>query len=70
LSHTGRRLTDPVLAALRAPGDLQVDFRQDELPDVAAQPRWALRFADALNCVPRLRASAAGRCIDFWEERH
>jgi len=77
-SYLDRRLTDPVLAALRRPGDvivgdnepydldpavdystpfhalsrglrhLQVEFRQDELPDAAAQRRWAERFAQAL----------------------
>lgn len=77
-SHTDRRLTDPVLAALRAPGDipvgdnepycidptvdysipchalsrgllhLQVEFRQDEVADAAAQHYWARRFAEAL----------------------
>ena len=77
-SDTDRRLTDPMLAALRAPGDLvvgdnepfrieplvdysipyhamrrglmhlQVEFRQDEIGDDAAQIRWATRFAAAL----------------------
>jgi len=77
-SHTDRRLTDPVLAALRAPGDLlvgdnepyciepdidysipfhalrrglrhlQVEFRQDEIADTAAQERWGSRFAEVL----------------------
>ena len=77
-SYTDRRLTDPVLAALRAPGDvlvgdnepydidplidysipvhalrrglphLQLEFRQDEIADAAAQRRWALRFVEAL----------------------
>jgi predicted N-formylglutamate amidohydrolase len=78
-SHFDRQLADPVLAALRRPGDvvvgdnqpydldpeadysipfhamrrrlphLQVEFRQDEIPDAAAQRRWALRFAQALQ---------------------
>ncbi|MGO9267546.1 MAG: N-formylglutamate amidohydrolase [Candidatus Binataceae bacterium] len=77
-SHLDRRLADPVLAALRRPGDvvvgdnqpydldpaldysipfhalrrglphLQVEFRQDEITEPAAQRRWALRFARAL----------------------
>lgn len=80
-SHLDRRLADPVLAALRQPGDvvvgdnqpydldpevdysvpfhalrrglphIQVEFRQDEIPDARTQYRWALRFAQALmNC--------------------
>jgi predicted N-formylglutamate amidohydrolase len=84
-SHLDRRLADPLLAALRAPGDLivgdnepycvdplidysipfhaerrgllhvQVEFRQDEIADAAAQRRWALRFAEALaGCAPRV----------------
>ena len=78
-SHLDRRLVDPVLAALRRPGDvlvgdnqpydldpevdysipfhalrrglrhLQVEFRQDEIPDAITQGRWALRFAHALT---------------------
>jgi len=78
-SHLDRSLTDPVLAALRQPGDvvvgdnqpydldprvdysipfhalrrglphLQVEFRQDEIPDASTQHRWALRFAQALR---------------------
>jgi predicted N-formylglutamate amidohydrolase len=78
-SHVDRRLADPVLAALRRPGDvvvgenqpydldpevdysipfhalrrglrhLQVEFRQDEIPDAISQRRWALRFAHALK---------------------
>jgi predicted N-formylglutamate amidohydrolase len=81
-SHRDRRLADPVLAALRRPGDvlvgdnqpydlnpevdysipfhalrrqlphLQVEFRQDEIPDASAQRRWALRFAQALLDCP------------------
>jgi predicted N-formylglutamate amidohydrolase len=77
-SWLDRSLADPVLAALRHPGDivvgdnqpydldpkldysipfhalhrglphLQVEFRQDEIPDAASQWRWALRFAEAL----------------------
>jgi predicted N-formylglutamate amidohydrolase len=77
-SHLDRSLADPVLAALRRPGDvvvgdnqpydldpkmdysipfhalrrglphLQVEFRQDEVSDAAAQYRWALRLAQAL----------------------
>ncbi|MFN0100737.1 MAG: N-formylglutamate amidohydrolase [Bryobacteraceae bacterium] len=77
-SHLDRRLTDPVLAALRRPGDIhvgdnepydldpavdysipfhalrrglphiQVEFRQDEIADAAAQRQWAERFARAL----------------------
>jgi predicted N-formylglutamate amidohydrolase len=77
-SHLDRSLADPVLAALRRPGDIvvgdnqpydldpdvdysipfhalrrtlphiQVEFRQDEIPDTATQQRWALRFAQAL----------------------
>ncbi len=80
-SHVDRRLADPVLAALRRPGDvtvgdnqpydldpdvdystpfhavrrglrhLQVEFRQDEIPDGARQKRWAVRFAEALRGV-------------------
>jgi predicted N-formylglutamate amidohydrolase len=78
-SHADRRFTEPVLAALRAPGDitvgdnepycidpaidysipfhalrcgllhLQVEFRQDEIPDAAAQHHWALRLAGVLG---------------------
>jgi predicted N-formylglutamate amidohydrolase len=74
-SHLDRSLADPVLTALRRPGDIvvgdnqpydldpevdysipfhalrrklphiQVEFRQDEIPDAATQHRWALRFA-------------------------
>ncbi|MGA3043620.1 MAG: N-formylglutamate amidohydrolase, partial [Bryobacteraceae bacterium] len=77
-SHLDRRLANPVLAALRRPGDvvvgdnqpydldpevdytipfhalrrglqhLQVEFRQDEIPDATAQRRWAERFARTL----------------------
>jgi predicted N-formylglutamate amidohydrolase len=77
-SYDDRRLIEPLLEALRAPGDLvvgdnepycielavdysipfhalrrgllhlQVEFRQDEIADAAAQRRWALRFAEAL----------------------
>lgn len=77
-SHLDRTLADPVLAALRRPGDvvvgdnqpydlnptvdysipfhalrrgsphLQVEFRQDEILEAAAQREWALRFAQAL----------------------
>jgi predicted N-formylglutamate amidohydrolase len=77
-SHLDRSLADPMLAALRRPGDvvvgdnqpydldpkmdysipfhalrrglphLQVEFRQDEVSDAAAQYRWALRLAQAL----------------------
>jgi predicted N-formylglutamate amidohydrolase len=77
-SHLDRRLVDPVLAALRRPGDvvvgdnqpydldpevdytipfhalrrrlqhLQVEFRQDEIPDAVTQRGWALRFAHTL----------------------
>jgi predicted N-formylglutamate amidohydrolase len=82
-SHLDRSLTDPVLAALRQPGDvvvgdnqpydldprvdysipfhairrglphLQVEFRQDEIPDASTQHRWALRFAQALRSLDR-----------------
>lgn len=78
-SHTDRRLTDAVLAALRGPGDivvgdnepycvdpavdysipfhalrrglpcLQLELRQDEIADAAAQHRWALRLAGVLT---------------------
>jgi predicted N-formylglutamate amidohydrolase len=78
-SWIDRGLAEPVLAALRRPGDvvvgdnqpydldpkvdysipfhalrrglphLQVEFRQDEIPDAASQRRWALRFAEALT---------------------
>lgn len=78
-SHLDRSLADPVLAALRRPGDvvvgdnqpydldpavdysipfhalrrglpqIQVEFRQDEIPDAATQQRWAWRFAEALR---------------------
>jgi predicted N-formylglutamate amidohydrolase len=77
-SHLDRRLADPVLAALRRPGDvvvgdnqpydldpevdysipfhalrrglphIQVEFRQDEILDVATQYQWARRFAQAV----------------------
>jgi predicted N-formylglutamate amidohydrolase len=77
-SHRDRSLAEPLLAALRRPGDVlvgdnqpydldpqvdysipfhalrrslpqvQVEFRQDEIPDAATQHRWALRLADAL----------------------
>jgi predicted N-formylglutamate amidohydrolase len=77
-SHLDRSLAEPVLAALRRPGDLtvgdnqpytldpkvdysvpfhalrrglphlQVEFRQNEIPDEPAQHRWAKRFAQAL----------------------
>jgi predicted N-formylglutamate amidohydrolase len=77
-SYLDRSLAEPVLAALRRPGDvavgdnqpydldpaldysipfhalrrglphLQVEFRQDEITEPAAQRRWALRFARAL----------------------
>jgi predicted N-formylglutamate amidohydrolase len=77
-SYTDRSLAEPLLAALRLPGDvvvgdnqpydldpavdytipfhalrrglphLQVEFRQDEIPDAATQHRWAQRFAQAL----------------------
>lgn len=77
-SHGGRSLSDRLLRALRAPGDLvvgdnepyyiepaidysipfhalrrgllhlQVEFRQDEIADAAAERRSALRFAEAL----------------------
>ncbi len=78
-SWLDRSLADPVLAALRRPGDivvgdnqpydldpkmdysipfhalrrglphLQVEFRQDEIPDAAGQRRWAVRFAAAIT---------------------
>jgi predicted N-formylglutamate amidohydrolase len=78
-SHLDRRLADPVLAALRRPGDvvvgdnqpydlnpevdysiprhamgrklrhLQVEFRQDEIPDATTQHGWALRLAQTLR---------------------
>lgn len=82
-SHLDRRLTDPMLVALRQQegdevvGDnqpydldptvdytvpfhairrgwphLQVEFRQDEVGNPAAQRDWALRFARALATVP------------------
>ena len=36
---------------------LQVEFRQDEIADPAAERRWALRFAEALTrCEPSIRA--------------
>ena len=77
-SYIDRSLADPVLAALRRPGDievgdnqpydldpevdysipfhamrrglphLQVEFRQDVIPDTTTQRRWALRFAQTL----------------------
>jgi predicted N-formylglutamate amidohydrolase len=77
-SHLDRRLADPLLAALRRPGDvavgdnqpyhldpevdysipfhalrrrlphIQVEFRQDQIPDATSQHRWALRLAQAL----------------------
>ncbi|MES1257911.1 MAG: N-formylglutamate amidohydrolase [Acidobacteriota bacterium] len=77
-SYLDRSLADPVLAALRHPGDvivgdnqpydldpavdysipfhalrrnlphLQVEFRQDEIPDPESQRGWARRFARAL----------------------
>jgi predicted N-formylglutamate amidohydrolase len=77
-SHLDRSLAEPVIAALRRPGDvvvgdnqpydldpeldysipfhalrrrlphIQVEFRQDEIPDAAGQRRWALRFAETL----------------------
>jgi predicted N-formylglutamate amidohydrolase len=77
-SHRDRTLVEPVLDALRRPGDvtvgdnepydldpavdystpfhamrrnmpcLQVEFRQDEIADVAGQLSWARRFAVAL----------------------
>jgi predicted N-formylglutamate amidohydrolase len=82
-SYLDRSLADPVLAALRRPGDievgdnqpydldpavdysipfhalrrglphLQVEFRQDQIADVAAQRQWALRFAQTLNSPAR-----------------
>ncbi len=82
-SHEDRRLSDPVLSALRAPGDLvvgdnepycidpaidysipfhalrrgllhlQMEFRQDEIADAAAEQHWALRFAEALLSAAR-----------------
>ena len=78
-SYLDRSLAEPVLAALRRPGDvvvgdnqpydldpkvdysipfhalrrgmphIQVEFRQDEIPDAAAHHRWARRFAEALR---------------------
>jgi predicted N-formylglutamate amidohydrolase len=78
-SHQDRSLVEPLLAALRAPGDvlvgdnqpydldprvdysipfhairrglphLQVEFRQDEIADLAGQHRWAQRLAGALS---------------------
>lgn len=81
-SYRDRSLTDPVLAALRRPGDamvgdnqpydldpnvdysvpfhalrrglphIQVEFRQDEIPDAPSQRRWAERFARALAHPP------------------
>jgi predicted N-formylglutamate amidohydrolase len=78
-SWLDRSLAEPVLAALRRPGDivvgdnqpydldpkmdysipfhalrrglphLQVEFRQDEIPDAASQRRWAVRLAEALT---------------------
>jgi predicted N-formylglutamate amidohydrolase len=90
-SHTDRRLTELVLAALRVPGDLlvgddepfciephvdysiphhalrhgllhlQVEFRQDEIADVAAQRRWAQRFADALSMCANVQTALASR---------
>lgn len=78
-SHEDRSLAEPVLAALRRPGDLvvgdnqpydldpavdfsipfhamhrnlrflQVEFRQDEIGESAAQIRWARRFSEALS---------------------
>ena len=77
-SYLDRSLAEPLLAALRRPGDvgvgdnqpydldpevdysipfhalrrrlphIQVEFRQDEIPDAATQHRWALRFARTL----------------------
>jgi predicted N-formylglutamate amidohydrolase len=77
-SYTDRSLAEPLLAALRLPGNvvvgdnqpydldpavdytipfhalrrglphLQVEFRQDEIPDAATQHGWAQRLAQAL----------------------
>jgi predicted N-formylglutamate amidohydrolase len=77
-SYLDRSLADPVLAALRLPGDievgdnqpydldpevdysipfhalrrglphLQVEFRQDQIPDATTQREWALRLAQTL----------------------
>ena len=92
-SYLDRRLTNPVLAALRRQGDsmggdsvvgdnepydldpavdysipfhalrrgwqhLQVEFRQDEIPDATTQHRWALRFAQALAVAVSARIHA------------
>ncbi len=39
----------PFHALRRGLPHLQVEFRQDEIPDAATQHRWALRFAQALT---------------------
>jgi predicted N-formylglutamate amidohydrolase len=39
----------PFHALRRRLPHLQVEFRQDEIPDAATQRRWALRFAQALR---------------------
>ena len=42
---------------------LQVEFRQDEIPDTGGQQRWARLFATALDCAhtaPRLRIDTGG----------
>jgi predicted N-formylglutamate amidohydrolase len=84
-SYDDRSLVEPLLEALRRPGDvtvgdnqpydldpavdystpyhamrrnmpyLQVEFRQDEVADLAGQVRWAQRFAAALDALPLQR---------------
>jgi len=93
-SYLDRSLADPVLAALRRPGDvmvgdnqpydldpavdysipfhalrrglphLQVEFRQDEIQDSAAQHRWALRFAQAVS--DTISGSSAGSSVGSY----
>jgi predicted N-formylglutamate amidohydrolase len=38
----------PFHALRRRLPHIQVEFRQDEIPDATTQHRWALRFAKAL----------------------
>jgi predicted N-formylglutamate amidohydrolase len=43
----------PFHAIRRGLPHLQVEFRQDEIPDASTQHRWALRFAQALRSLDR-----------------
>jgi len=43
----------PFHALRRGLPHLQVEFRQDEIPDASTQHRWALRFAQALRSLDR-----------------